>query len=563
METVTLFKIATTDDEFEQIHRLNYRTFVEEIPQHAPNPNGRQVDKFHAENTYVIGVRDGRVIAQIAIRRRRPFSLDAKLPDLDRWLPQGRKIVELRLLAVDSAHRNGPVPAQLLQFVAQYCIDRGDDTAVISGAVRRLRLYRALGFEPFGPVVGTAEAPYQPMLLTLEKFVAAMQARRGLQPNGSGIDAELPGPINLLPGPVAVSPAVLAAVGRPAVPHRAPEFMAAMGGVRRRLAALVHAKDVQVMPGSGSLANDAIAAQIAGWRQSGLILSTGEFGERLADHAQRAGLDFHWARLPWGTPITTDVLSSALAQAGSAGWLWLVHHETSTGVLHDLALLKSFAAARHLKLCLDCISSIGAIRVDLTGVELASGVSGKGLASLPGLALVFHEHKPVSRPNLPRYLDLGVWAANDSVPFTHSSNLVMALDMALAEVERLPAGRCELNDDAQWLRAQFRAAGFTLGADDAHASPIIVTVQLPRNIDVEKVGTLLEQRGFLTSHRSGYLAQRNWIQFCLMATPTRPVLTLLVAALKDVVAELGGAVPQPGATPAVAEPASQPVVHAA
>ena len=35
-----VFKVASADWEFEQIHRLNYRTFVEEIPQHASNPAG-------------------------------------------------------------------------------------------------------------------------------------------------------------------------------------------------------------------------------------------------------------------------------------------------------------------------------------------------------------------------------------------------------------------------------------------------------------------------------------------------------------------------------------------
>ena len=32
-----LYKIADTPTEFEQIHALNYRTFVEEIPQHERN----------------------------------------------------------------------------------------------------------------------------------------------------------------------------------------------------------------------------------------------------------------------------------------------------------------------------------------------------------------------------------------------------------------------------------------------------------------------------------------------------------------------------------------------
>ena len=47
-------KIASEPQEIEQIHRLNYKTFVEEIPQHTPNSERRIIDKYHDENTYVI-----------------------------------------------------------------------------------------------------------------------------------------------------------------------------------------------------------------------------------------------------------------------------------------------------------------------------------------------------------------------------------------------------------------------------------------------------------------------------------------------------------------------------
>jgi aspartate aminotransferase-like enzyme len=222
-------------------------------------------------------------------------------------------------------------------------------------------------------------------------------------------------------------------------------------------------------------------------------------------------------------------------------------------VLHDLDGLKSFARTRRLALCLDCISSIGAVDVDLSGVHLASGVSGKGLAALPGLALVFHATIPMPRTDLPRYLDLGLWAACGSVPFTHSSNLVTALDVALAEVERLPAGRCGSSSDANWLRAELRNAGFEVLAIEPHASPIIVTVALPAEVDAHEIGAELERRGFLASHRSGYLEQRNWIQFCLMASPSRAVLSALVAELCTV-AVANGYVPVTG-SPIAAVPA--------
>ena len=46
--------------------------------------------------------------------------------------------------------------------------------------------------------------------------------------------------------------------------------------------------------------------------------------------------------------------------------------------------------------------------VDLTGVYLASGSSGKGLRAYPGLSMVFYHHEVAPAPDkLPRYLDLG------------------------------------------------------------------------------------------------------------------------------------------------------------
>ena len=72
------FKIATSADEFEQIHRLNYQTFSEEIPQHQKNAEQKLVDQFNSENTYIICIKDQEVVGMTAIRDNRPFSLDKK-----------------------------------------------------------------------------------------------------------------------------------------------------------------------------------------------------------------------------------------------------------------------------------------------------------------------------------------------------------------------------------------------------------------------------------------------------------------------------------------------------
>src|SRR5216110_3339012 len=101
------FKIATEDWELEAVHRLNYKTFVEEIPQHAHNPEQRLVDKFHKENSYAICLDGERLVGMVAGRSQRPFSLDSKLENLDQHLPAERRALEVRLLSVEKDYRNG------------------------------------------------------------------------------------------------------------------------------------------------------------------------------------------------------------------------------------------------------------------------------------------------------------------------------------------------------------------------------------------------------------------------------------------------------------------------
>lgn len=165
-----LVKTADTDEEFDLIHQLNYKTFVDEIPQHERNESGRLIDRFHTENTYLI-VLDGETLAgMIAVRGKRPFSLDQKIPDLDRCLPEDRRVCEIRLLAVEKKYRGSQVFFLLMKQLVLYCREMDYDYAVISGTTRQQKLYRHLGFEPFHARVGKEGAYFVPMGASLEDF---------------------------------------------------------------------------------------------------------------------------------------------------------------------------------------------------------------------------------------------------------------------------------------------------------------------------------------------------------------------------------------------------------
>ena len=165
-----IFKVATEPDEFEKIHRLNYQTFVEEIPQHETNLEGRLVDKFHDENTYFIALDEDELVGMICVRDQRPFSLDYKLDDLDSYLPPHKSICELRLLAIAKHHRSPHIFQGVMRALYDYCDLKGYDLGIMSGTTKQARLYKHLGFVPFGPLVGKGDILFQPMYLTFEAY---------------------------------------------------------------------------------------------------------------------------------------------------------------------------------------------------------------------------------------------------------------------------------------------------------------------------------------------------------------------------------------------------------
>jgi aspartate aminotransferase-like enzyme len=502
------FKVATEDWELEQIHQLNYKTFVEEIPQHQPSTAPRLVDKFHLENTYLICLNGRRVVGMVAARGRRPFSLDQKIPNLDSHLPPGRRVCEIRLLSVEKAFRNTQVFRGLTTLMWKYGVERGYDLAVISGTTRQQKLYRHLGFIPFGPQVGTGDAMFQPMYLTLENFEQKAEEflREPIRSRG---------PASFLPGPVAIHPQVRQAFERVPESHRSDHFISEFQTVRQRLCQLVRARDVQILLGSGTLANDTVAAQLSLEKKPGLILSNGEFGERLIDHATRMGLTFDTLQFRWGEPFNISAIEQFLFRSPAVGWLWCVHSETSTGLLNPLSVLQSVCSSAQVRLCADCISSIGLVPVNLEGIYLASGASGKGLAGYPGLCMVFHNHALASSTALPRYLDLGWYSEHQGIAFTHSSNLVQALDAAVRQSDWAK----KLGDVATIsakVRTRLRSLGFQIVAPDSHATPGVISIALSQSQNSAHLGGQLQRAGYLLSYNSDYLRKRNWIQICLM-----------------------------------------------
>lgn len=175
MDNTDLTIKYATQQEYDQIHKLNHAIFAEEIPQHEQQENNVLVDKYHELNTYIVASIGEEIAGMVCYNAVRPFSLDKKLDNLDAYLPAHNNLVEVRLFAVRKDLRKTGIGIALLKVLIPDLIKKGYDLGVISGTPREMELYMNIGAVPFGPLVGTEQVPYQPMYFSLANLKGAFK----------------------------------------------------------------------------------------------------------------------------------------------------------------------------------------------------------------------------------------------------------------------------------------------------------------------------------------------------------------------------------------------------
>jgi len=301
-----------------------------------------------------------------------------------------------------------------------------------------------------------------------------------------------------MPGPVEIAAPVRMAFHQAPVSHRSDEFVQSFEGVRARLRSMTGAPHVAMMPGSGTLANEVIAGSLEG---PGVVLVNGEFGARIANQARAWLDDVKTIEWPWGTAWDLDDIERSLP---GARWVWGVHLETSTGMVNDIEALARIGARHGVRVCLDCVSSLGAVPVGLNGVWLASVVSGKAVGSYAGVAMVFAAEVPPPRRG-PVYLDLRESLITEGTRFTFPSPLLGALEAAL---ECKP----EYASLGGLVRSKLRDIDVPPLVEGPEAAPTVTTFVPPAQGFLERC----KQLGYWIGGESGYLQRRGLVQIATM-----------------------------------------------
>lgn len=248
-----------------------------------------------------------------------------------------------------------------------------------------------------------------------------------------------------IPGPTNCPLPVLAAIAKPTIDHRGPEFGELGRTVLSQIRTIFKTEQpVVIYPSSGTGAWEAALVNTLSPGDRVLMAETGWFATLWKKMAIKLSLEPEFIEGDWRSGVDAGRVAERLARDGQRQIkaVAVVHNETSTGVTSDIfAVRRAIDQEKHPALLfVDTISSLGSIdyRHDEWGVDVTVGGSQKGLMLPPGLAFNAISRR-AQNANKASKFPRSFWDWNDMLaankdgyfPYTPATNLLQGLQVAL------------------------------------------------------------------------------------------------------------------------------------
>jgi len=361
------------------------------------------------------------------------------------------------------------------------------------------------------------------------------------------------------PGPVSVSPRVLAAGSRPMIHHRTPEFHVILKNVVDKMKQLFGTSDdVLVVHSSGRGSMEGALRNLFSPGEKILCICNGKFGHMFAEIAEACDLEVQRIFTEWLSPVITDQIDLALGQDPTIKGVTVIHNDTSTAVINPVAEIGNIVRRHDRLLVVDCISSLGAMefKLDDWQVDAAITASQKGLMAPTGLSFVAVNQRgwaAVEKATKPGYyVDFKnikkFYDEKHETPGSTPVSLVAAVceSLEMLNEEGLPNVYRRHQIISQAIRSSVRAMGLTLlPQGNVNRSHTVTLVKAPEGVKPAVIRQMAREKyGLLIASGLGDFKETVIRIGHLGMITTREAL-LVVAALELILFELG-VVEKPG-----------------
>jgi 2-aminoethylphosphonate-pyruvate transaminase len=333
------------------------------------------------------------------------------------------------------------------------------------------------------------------------------------------------------------------------------ELKFVVSDIRRRLQKLAACDDTYtcaLMQGSGSFAVEAALGCFAPTgRHKMLMISNGAYGERAIQMMGRLNRPHQILRYADDEKPKLAEIEQLLDDDPGISTVFLVHCETTSGLINPLRDIAAAVKKRERSLILDAMSSFGAIPIEMAGlgIDVLIASANKCIEGVPGFAYVLCRWDLLKASKdrchslaLDLYDQWHYMEKTGQFRYTPPTHALVAFYQALKEHEKEGgiAGRlARYVRNRDTLLAGMRRLGFHTLLAPEDAGPIIQTFLTPRDrkFDFQRFYDGLKARGFVIY--PGKLTQRPSFRVGNIGQVDPKVMQALVEAVRDCLREMG------------------------
>lgn len=246
-----------------------------------------------------------------------------------------------------------------------------------------------------------------------------------------------------------------------------------------------------LLQGSGSFAVEAVLSSVVSTLDKILICGNGAYGARMRQIAQRYDLNHVYYEVAETKMPDPDTIKDILAHDPAINFVAMVHSETTSGILNDIASVAKVVKEHHATFIVDAMSSFGGIEIPVAtlGIDFLISSANKCIQGVPGFGFVIcrRDQLAASRGKA-RTLSLDLYDQHQAMDvdgkwrFTSPTHTVLAFAQALKELAAeggIPARFARYAENNQLLRRGMAELGFQPLIAEADQGPFITTFYYP------------------------------------------------------------------------------------
>ena len=284
--------------------------------------------------------------------------------------------------------------------------------------------------------------------------------------------------------------------------------------IRRELLELAHVSEkdytVVLMQGSGSFGVESVITSVVGDDEKLLIVANGAYGERMVDIAEHARISYALYEEEYDKIPSAERVEKLLEEDPAITHVAMVHSETTSGILNDIASVAEVVKAAGKTMIVDAMSSFGGVDIEVgkLGIDFIISSANKCIQGVPGFSFIIcNRQKLMESAGKARSLSLDLYDQWKTMEkdgkwrFTSPTHTVLAFAKAMEELKEeggIPARSKRYYDNNRLLIRKMKEMGIQAYIGEEHQGPIITTFFYPEhhNFSFQEMYEFIKERGY-------------------------------------------------------------------